>query len=257
MTNNSVRKALLNRELSFGSWIQLGDSGIAEILSNAGFQWLAVDCEHTDISVNGFTSVIRGMQGRNVVPMARVRENNTLAIRQVLDMGAQGIIVPLVNSVEDAKKAISAAKFPPEGIRGFSFCRTNDWGADFDSYVKDANRDIAVVVMIESREAVENINEIVSLNGIDGVFIGPYDLSGSYGCVGELNNPLIVSAQKKVADACKTAGKSAGIHIVSPDKKSIKKAIEDGFTFIALGMDTIFLSQGSKNILKTAMEVLK
>ena len=127
--------------------------------------------------------------------MTRVRENETLAIRQVLDMRARGIIIPLVNNAEDAEKAVAVAKFPPIGIRGYSFCRANEWGESFNAYVQNANNDTAVVVMIESREAVENITEIVSLNGIDGVFIGPYDLSGSYGCAGELNESIMYNIE--------------------------------------------------------------
>jgi len=249
MVGNTVRKALIERKLTIGSWIQIGPPAVAEILANAGFDWIAADCEHTDIDIKGFTAI-----GRGAVPMIRVRENDTLAIRQALDLGAQGIIVPLVNTAEQAKKAVMAAKYPPQGIRGFCFSRMNNWGVDFDEYAKKANENIAVVVMIESKEAVENINEILEVKGVDGTFIGPYDMSGSYGVVGQIDHPLILDACKTVVKACNKHSKAAGLHIVKPTPESIEKAVEDGFTFIALGVDTVFLSQGARtavNSIKT------
>jgi len=164
MTRNPFRKALLQRTLTFGTWIQAGNAATAEILANAGYEWIVADCEHSDIDVELFANLARGMHGRGAVPLVRVRENDTLAIRQMLDMGAQGVVVPLVNNAEDAQKAVSAAKYPPLGVRGFCLSRMNNYGADFEEYVQHANDDIAVVVMIESQEAVQNINEILARN---------------------------------------------------------------------------------------------
>ena len=252
---NPVRKALLESKITIGTWMQIGHPGIAEVFANAGYDWIAADCEHTDIDIEVFTGIARGMYGRGSVPMARVRENDTLAIRQVLDAGAQGVIVPLVNSAEGAKKAVAAAKYPPEGVRGFAFCRVNNWGVDFDKYAKTANEDVAVVVMIESRQAVENIDEILAVDGVDGVFIGPYDMSGSYGITGQTSHPMIKDACRIVVEACKKHKKSAGLHIVIPEDESIKRAIEDGFTFIALGIDGVFLDKSARTAIQVAKEV--
>jgi 2-keto-3-deoxy-L-rhamnonate aldolase RhmA len=248
MINNSVRQALLERRLSVGTWIQIGHPAVAEILSNAGFDWIAIDMEHTDIDNAGFAALARGMHGRNAAPLARVRENDTLAIRQVLDLGAQGVIVPLVHTAEDAERAVAAAKYPPRGVRGYCFSRMNNWGKDFDTYAASANEEIAVVVMIESRQGVENIDEILAVDGVDGVFIGPYDLSGSYNVPGDTSNELVRVGCSRVLKACKNAGKSAGIHIVIPLKATIEQAITDGFTFIAIGVDTVFLSAGANEV---------
>jgi 2-keto-3-deoxy-L-rhamnonate aldolase RhmA len=252
MVKNPVRKALIERKLTIGTWIQIGHPAVAEILANAGFDWIAADCEHTDIDIKGFAEVARGMHGRGAAPMVRVRENDTLAIRQVLDLGAQGVIVPLVNSAEEAKKAVQAAKYPPEGIRGFCFSRMNNWGVDFDDYARQANEDIAVVVMIESKQAVENIDEILEVEGLDGVFIGPYDMSGSYGVVGQTSHPILLEAYNTVVKACEKHNKSAGLHIVKPTSKAVNKAIEDGFTFIALGADIVFFDQGARTAINEA-----
>ncbi len=252
MTTNPVRQALLERTPTFGTWIQLGHAGIAEVLANAGYDWIAVDCEHTDIDVRGFTEVARGMHGRGSVPMVRVRENDVLAIRQVLDAGARGVIVPLVNSPEEARAAVAAAKYPPVGVRGFAFSRMNDWGVRFEEYRRQANDDIAVVVMIESRRAVECIDDILAVDGVDGVFIGPYDLSGSFGIPGQTDHPAVNAACAAVRAACIRHGKSSGIHLVRPTPESMARALADGFTFIALGVDTVFLDHAARAMLEAA-----
>jgi 2-keto-3-deoxy-L-rhamnonate aldolase RhmA len=255
VTRNRVKKALLEREVTIGAWIQIGHPAISEVFANAGFDWIAADCEHTDIDLKTFTDITRGMYGRGSVPLVRVRENDTLAIRQVLDAGAQGIIVPLVNTAEDAEKAVAAAKFTPEGIRGFAFCRGNNWGMDFNEYARSANDDTSVIIMIESREAVENIDDILGVEGVDAVFIGPYDMSGSYQVTGQISHPDIQKAFITVAAACKRSQKSAGLHVVSPSKEAITRAVESGFTFIAIGMDIVFLDQGARNALQIARQI--
>lgn len=252
MTVNPVKQALADRTITFGSWIQLGDPGIAEVLADTGFDWISVDCEHTDIDIEGFTNIARGMYGRGPVPFARVKHNDTLTIRQVLDAGARGIIVPLVNTAEDARNAVAAAKYPPEGIRGFGFCRASEWNSNFAEYVRHANRDIAVVAMIESQKAVENIEEILLVEGLDGVFVGPYDLSGSCGVIGQTSHPAVVEACAAVIKTCEHAGKAAGVHVALPSTSAIEQAIHDGFTFIALGLDTVFLEQGARRALQFA-----
>ncbi len=254
---NSVRQALLNREPIFGSWLQIGPyPALAEILANAGYDWLGVDCEHSDIDVEGFTALARGMFGRGAVPLARVRENDTLAIRQMLDAGAQGVIVPLINTAAEARRAVAAAKYPPQGVRGFCFSRMNNYGIDFPDYAANANDNIAVVVMIESKQAVENIDEILTVDGVDGVFIGPYDMSGSYCLIGQTDHPVIREACKKVVDACSRHGKAAGLHLVNPTPEAIAKTLACGFTFIALGVDMVFLNQAAKSALTFARQAV-
>ena len=252
---NAVKKALTEGKVTLGTWIQIGHPALGEILADAGYDWIAVDCEHTDIGVEGFTQVARGMFGRGAVPLVRVRENDTLAIRQVLDAGAMGVIVPLVSSAAEARRAVAAAKYPPQGVRGFCFSRMNQYGEAFDDYVKRANDDIAVVVMIESKEAVADIDAIVDVDGVDGVFIGPYDLSGSYGVPGATDDPRVTEGCARVVDACRRHGKSAGLHVVRPDPAAIRRAIADGFTFIALGVDTVFVSEAGRAALCAARTV--
>jgi len=249
---HSIRQALLARRLILGTWIQIGHPAVAEVLADVGFEWVAVDMEHTDIDNAGFAALARAMHGRGAAPLARVRKNDTLAIRQVLDLGAQGVIVPLVHTAEDAVRAVRAAKYPPRGVRGFCFSRMNNWGVDFDAYAASANDRIAVVVMIESRQGVENIDAILGVEGVDGVFIGPYDLSGSYGVPGQTAHAQVQAGCRRVLDACRAAGKAAGMHVVIPSEAAITKALADGFTFLALGVDTVFLGAGAREALSHA-----
>ncbi|HWR22541.1 MAG TPA: aldolase/citrate lyase family protein [Feifaniaceae bacterium] len=244
------RSALMQKKPLIGSWIQTGSPAAAEILAGAGFDWIAVDCEHSSIGIEEFTQAARGLHGRDVTALARVRENDTLAIRQALDMGAEGVIVPMVNSAEEAKKAVAAAKYPPLGRRGFGYCRANNWGMDFDAYAARANEDVSVIVMIESREAVEQIDAILEVEGVDGVFVGPYDMSGSYGCVGKTDDPVIAKACQIVAEACERHRKAAGRHIVQPSREAVSQALEQGFTFIALGADIVFLANASREAMR-------
>lgn len=234
-----------------GSWIQTGNTVAAEILAGEGFDFMVVDMEHTDSNEKEFCDIARAVKAASAScePMARLRENDTLAIRRVLDCGAKGVIIPLVNNAESAKKAVAAAKYPPEGVRGFAFVRANGWGKDFDTYAKEANGETTVIVMIESKEAVENIDAILEVEGVDGVLIGPYDLSGSYGVVGQTDHPSVQAAKSKVLTACLKHHKAAGQHIVLPTEENLAEALSEGYTFLALGMDTVFLADGAKRVM--------
>jgi 2-keto-3-deoxy-L-rhamnonate aldolase RhmA len=251
MVSTSVKACLLERKVCIGSWLQSASPVMAEIMARSGFSWLAADCEHGDVALEGFANQARAVSPFPCVPFVRVAENSTIQIRRALDLGAGGVIVPLVNTAEEAAKAVSSAKYPPAGVRGFAFQRANGWGGDFDAYCLSANGRLSVVVMIESKEAVANIDSILAVKGVDGVFIGPYDLSGSYGIPGQTSHPMVSDACRKVSDACAKAGKSAGMHIVLPDNAKVEKAIADGFTFLALGMDTVFVADGAARALAT------
>lgn len=252
---NAVRRKILEGGISIGTWMQIGHPAVAEILSECGFEWIVADCEHSEIMIDGVASLARAMYGRNSLPMVRVQENDTLAIRQVLDAGVKGVFVPLINTAEEARKTVAATRYPPEGIRGFAYYRANDYGLNFNDYAETANEETLVVVMIETKQAVENIEEIVAVSGIDGVLIGPYDLSGSYGIPGQVDNSIIREAGKKVVKACIESGTAAGIHIVAPDKNKIEDALSDGFRLIALGMDNVFMMNQARENFEIAESI--
>lgn len=243
-----LKDKLNSGNAAIGSWMQIPAPSIAEIAAQQGIDWIAVDMEHTEISYETLADIFRGLNGSGTSPFVRVRENDALGIRRALDVGAEGIIVPLVHTSAEAEKAVSYCKYPPEGIRGYAFCRANQWGDGFDEYVKNANDKICIFVMVESREAVENIDEILKVKGLDGVFIGPYDMSASYGVVGQTDHPLVKEGCEKVLSACKNHSKIAGIHMVIPNEKAVKANIKKGFRLIAVGIDTLFLINGFKDI---------
>ena len=233
-----------------GSWCQIGHPANAEILAKAGFAWIGADCEHGEFEEGDIAGFCRALKPFGCVPLVRVKENAVMPIRRALDLGAAGVIVPLVNSAAEAERAVSAATYPPQGVRGFAWHRGNDWGRDFDAYAREFKP--LVIVMIESRAAVENIDAILTVEGVDGCFVGPYDLSGSYGVVGQTSHALIKEACAKIAEACRKHGKAAGQHIVTPSQESVKAALAQGFTFLALGMDSYFLGEGARVALEMA-----
>jgi len=211
--------------------------------------------EHTEISYETLSNMFRGLKGSSTAPFVRVRENAPLDIRRALDIGALGIIVPLIDTAEEAAKAVSYCKYPDQGCRGHAFCRANDWGENFHEYAKTANENTCVFVMIESRTAVENIDEILLTEGLDGIFIGPYDMSASYGVPGDVSNKLVIDGCNKVLKSCKKHNKIAGIHIVNPDPKVISANVEKGFQFVAVGIDTLFLINGMKDAVSIVKEL--
>ena len=254
-STNPVRNAILNKSPPFGGWIQIGHPVVAEIMSHAGFDWLCIDWEHTDINLTQTTALMRAMDKTSCVPIVRVPQNDTLLIRQVLDAGARGIIVPMINSPQQAKDAVKAAKYYPEGVRGYGFSRANKYGCDFSEHVKTANEDILVIVQIEHVEAVNNIDEILSTEGVDGIFIGPLDLSGSMGIPGELHHSKMIEAMQILLQACKKANISAGMPLATAAAKEVQQALDDGITFLALGIDTSFLNRGSQECVTAARTV--
>ncbi|MFW5857699.1 MAG: aldolase/citrate lyase family protein, partial [Planctomycetota bacterium] len=143
-------------------------------------------------------------------------------------------------------RAVRAAKYPPRGVRGYCFSRMNAWGADFDAYAAAANEETAVVVMIESKEGVANIDAILAVDGVDGVLIGPYDLSGSYGVPGQTGHAEVAAGCRRVREACAAAGKAAGLHVVKPDADAVDRALAEGYTFLVLGVDIVFLAEGAR-----------
>ena len=170
--------------------------------------------------------------------------------KAVLDSGAAGVIVPMVNTKADAEQVVSMTKFPPMGKRGVGLARAQGYGLDFDDYVKRNNADSLVIVQIEHIDAVNNIEEILSVPGIDGTFIGPYDLSLSLGVPGQLSHPLVTEAKEKVLKAALKHGLVAGTHIVQPATAAseCEIAVKEGYTFIAVGADNLFLRDGAKNL---------
>lgn len=252
MLARKIKDKMRRGEPSIGSWMSMAHPSIAEILAMAGYDWVVVETEHTAIDVSEVLRMIIAIEQRGAVPLVRLAWNDPIQAKSVLDSGAAGVLVPMVNSKVDAELAVSMTKYPPLGYRGVGLARAQGYGEHFDSYVENANADGLLIVQIEHKDAVANIEEIVSVPGIDGTFIGPYDLSMSFGIPGQINHPDVQAAKRKVLDATLAQGLVAGIHFVQPRTASedCRQAIADGYRFIALGTDILFLGDSARALRK-------
>ena len=196
----SLKKTLKNKKITLGSWITLAHPAIAEIMAKAGFDWLTIDMEHSAITLHQAQQLVQIVELCNVTPLARVGENNPNLIKRVMDTGVHGVIVPMVKHKGDAIRAVSAVKYPPLGTRGVGLARGQGYGLEFEKYKEWVNKESIVIVQIEHIEAVRNLDEILSVEGIDGFIIGPYDLSASMGIPGEFEHPDVIEALNRVME---------------------------------------------------------
>lgn len=246
----TLKNKLRNKELTFGSWITLGHPAIGEIMVNAGFDWLTIDMEHSAITLHQAQQLIQVIDLAGGTPLVRVGSNDPNLIKRVMDAGAHGVIVPMVNSKEEAEAAVAAVRYPPYGLRGVGLARAQGYGTSFEQYKNWVQNESVIIVQIEHIDAVNNLKSILSVEGVDGFIIGPYDLSGSLGVPGNFEDPRMVNALRKVEEVAKTFDGVAGFHSVSTDEKLVKQKINEGYNFIAYSLDTLFLSNRCQDGLK-------
>lgn len=236
-------------DLELGAWMMFGHPGIAEVFAGEAINFICVDMEHTDTSYADLANIARALRGSGKKLYVRLPGCDEVAAKKALDLGATGIIVPSVNSRELAEKAVAIAKFPPEGIRGASLCRATDYGRNFADYFASHNRQVRVVVMLEHIDAVDAVDDILSVPGIHASFIGPYDLSASMGLAGQLDHPEVVEARQTFLRASQRHGVLPGFHIVPNDPQLVAAAVQEGYRFIALSLDQEFLKDGLRRML--------
>jgi len=239
-----IRTALRSGSASIGSWMQIPDSNIAEIMGRAGYQWVAIDMEHGPVSVSQLPDIFRALELGGTLPLARVASPLPINCRQALDQGAAGVVIPMISSAAQLQAIISECHWPPRGRRGVGFQRANVFGKFFDAYVQEAQESL-VVAQIEHIGAVNNLEAIVKVEGLDAIMIGPYDLSASLGITGEFENKKYKDVLKKILEVCAKHKMPCGIHVVQPDTKMLEQRIKEGYTFIAYGVDTVFLNNGA------------
>lgn len=242
-----LRERALAGETLAGTWLSLGSSVTAEMAGKAGFDWALVDLEH---GVGDHESLLHQLQALDATPAAgivRVAWNEPPRFKRALDLGASGIMVPYVNTAQEASLAASAMRFPPRGIRGVARSnRAAAFGSEFDDYFARASENLLTVVQIETVEAVENAGAIAAVDGVDVLFIGPLDLSVSLGIPQQSGHPDFLAALARVVAACKGAGKAAGILLPSTERLSAMQ--EMGFTFVAVGTDGGLVMTGMRQI---------
>jgi len=219
---------------------------VAEVLAGAGFDWLFIDSEHSPLEAQSMQALLQGA-GPATPCLVRVSSSGELPIKKALDIGAAGIIAPQVNSAEQAEAVVRFSKYSPEGARGVGIGRAHGYGLRFQEYVATANESVAVIVQAEHADAVQNIESIVRVPGIDGVLVGPYDLSASLGKLGQIDHPQVTSAIDRVTQACRKADVRLGIFGTSSD--AVRPYIEKGYTLITVGVDTMMLGQAAKTML--------
>ena len=245
MLNKTLKEKLKRNELTIGSWITIGHPSIVEVLSNAKFDWLTVDMEHTSIDYSMAQLLISTIQFYGMAALVRVSKNDEVHIKRVLDAGADGVIVPMVNNATEAKKAVEYVKYPPIGKRGVGLYRAQKFGLNdgFEDYKRWLNDSSVVIAQIEHIDAINDIEDIISTPGIDGVIIGPYDLSGSLGVPGEFDNPKVVETIETFERVCKANNFPMGYHVIQPDSTQIKQKIESGYNFLAFSTDSLFMGK--------------
>ena len=243
MKNKTLKEKLRKRENTIGSWITIGHHAIVDILAEADFDWLCIDLEHTAIDFNELQILIAFIQSHGMAALVRVSKNEEVIIKRALDAGADGIIVPMICSEADALAAVNFAKYPPEGKRGVGLNRAQRYGFSFEEYKNWVDQHMVVIAQIEHIEGVNNIKEIIQTSGIDGIIIGPYDLSGSLGIPGNFEEPIIQEALRKVEQVCLAHNKSMGYHIIEPNSSLISEKQKLGYNFIAFSTDFLFLGK--------------
>lgn len=256
MTKN-LKSILSSNQVTVGSWLSIPSPVVAEIMAQAGFPWLVIDLEHSVIDFETMQSMFLAIECHGSIPLVRLPSKDPTIAKRVLDAGAYGIIAPMVNNSEEAKQVVHSVKYPPWGNRGVGLARAQGFGMKFESYKEHFNDNSIVICQIEHKDAVENIEGIVSTKGVDGLIIGPYDLSGSYGVPGELDSQIVIEAEKKILEAAKLHNIPSGIHVVHHDKILLKDKIQQGFQFIAYGVDQLFLAKSCTEGYQDIQEILK
>lgn len=250
MDPNRVKSLLSKGEMTLGTWVTIGNPDVAEILSHIGFDWLVFDTEHGPLSIETAQRMIQATSGTRVVPLVRVGSNDMVEIKRALDIGAYGIVVPLVNNKEDAKNAVAYTRYPPRGVRGAGPRRCGLYGIRTREYFDWADKEILTVVQVETEDSVSNIEDILTVDGVDAFFVGPTDLTTSLGVRGQMDHPKFVRALEKVLESGKRHGVPAGTMVF--DLVQARKAVERGIKFISLASDFRLLIQGAKGMLDSA-----
>ena len=238
----SIRKNLAKGECSIGSWIQIPHSSIAEIMGQAGYDWVAVDMEHGAISPHQLPDLFRAIELGNTLPLARIAQGEVKDCKQALDAGAGGLIIPMVESAKQLQKVINAAMWPPSGSRGVAFSRANLFGKNFKTYIQEAQKPI-IVAMIENINALDELDDILKVAGLDAILIGPYDLSASMGLTAKFDEQEFLDAMQKIKAKADKAEIPCGVHVVEPDESELKKKIVDGYQFIAYSIDSVVMEK--------------
>ncbi len=239
-----IRDRLRNGGHTIGSWMQIPHPSIAEILGQAGYDWVAVDMEHGAIGAHQLPDLFRALELGGTLPLARIAEGHPKDCKQALDAGAGGIIVPMIETAEQLIAVRDACRWPPAGTRGVGFSRANLFGKHFEPYCAEAQAPL-LVAMIEHHRAVENLERILAVDGLDAVLIGPYDLSASMGLTARFDAPEFKAVVDRIRHLCGQHGVACGLHVVMPQPEILQERIAEGYRFVAYSIDAVFLNKSA------------
>jgi 4-hydroxy-2-oxoheptanedioate aldolase len=251
---NRLKAALAANRRQVGLWSSLCSNVVAEVLAYAGYDWIVVDTEHAPAAPLDVLAQLQGLAGGTAEPVVRVAWNDAVLLKRLLDIGARSLLIPFVQSAEEARRAVAATRYPPQGIRGVSVGhRANRFGR-VGGYLKSAHESICVLVQLETAASLDNLEAIAATEGVDGLFIGPSDLAAGLGHLGDAAHPAV---QEAIAQACArilAAGKPAGI--LAPVEADARRYFEWGFTFVAIGSDLGILAAGSTGLAARMREAI-
>lgn len=241
---NSFKKALQDEQVQWGFWLGMTSAYSAEICAGAGFDWLLIDAEHAPNDVPSVLAQLQAIASYPSHPIVRPVEGSAAVIKQLLDIGSQTLLIPMVESAEQATEWVSACRYPPHGIRGVgtALARAAQWNRHQD-YFNKANEEVCLLLQVESVKGLEALDEIVNTEGVDGVFIGPADLAASLGHLGQPNHPDVQNAIEQALKTIKASGKAPGI--LATDLTLAEHYRQCGALFIAVGVDTLMLANGT------------
>jgi len=248
LPRNAFKHAIAAGQLQIGLWCSLCSNITVEIVAHSGYDWLLLDTEHSPNELPDVLSQLQAAQAGTASAIVRPAWNDIVLIKRYLDIGAQSLLIPFVQTPDEARAAVAATRYPPAGIRGITGSgRASRYGRVKD-YLKNASNEICVLVQVETKSALDQIEKIASVEGIDGVFIGPNDLSASYGHIGNWAHPDMQAAMKDAVQRLKKINKPAGI--LTPNEEEAKRFIDWGYTFVAVGSDLGLLARGADGLLK-------
>lgn len=252
MNVEQIRETIRQGKPTIGTWMQLPNADVGELLARDGYDWVAVDMEHANFGPSILPNIFRGIECGGAAPFARLPEASKVWIKYALEAGAAGLIFPMIESAKQLSDAIDLATYPGQDFwrkpgeaapayRGVGFCRANAFGMHLEEYREKIAPNIFIVAQIEHVRAVEQIEEILGHKRLDAIMVGPYDLSGSMGLTGQFEHPDFQAAMNKIAAACAKHGAVMGSHVVEPDPQMLAAEIRRGSRFIAYGIDSVFL----------------
>ncbi|MGD0003912.1 MAG: aldolase/citrate lyase family protein [Anaerolineaceae bacterium] len=242
----SFRTRLKRGDLLTGTLVSLPAPEVAEILAEAGFDWLFIDMEHSQLDPPAAQVILQAVDYR-IDCVLRVALNDEIWIKKALDTGASGVIIPQVNSAEDARRAVRFCKYPPQGSRSVGLFRAQGYGVRLAEYLAEANSETAVIVQVEHIQAVENVEAIIAVEGVDAVLVGPYDLSASMDHMGQVEHPEVQAAIQRVRQVCQAQNMPLGIYAATAERA--RDYIQQGYRLAAVSSDTLMLGAEARDVL--------